>query len=119
MITQYEVPRYLEQQLPVFSCQLQLAALKMNIYQELQHFTDYTKQAILQHNYALVKRCFRLADKLYMQGDSVVKSAIENTFIFSFSSFMSRDNVEKLILKSLIPERLFTLYLKQIGKSGC
>ena len=119
MITQYEVPRYLEQQLPVFTCQPQLVALKMNIYKELQHFTDYTRQAILQHNYALVKRCFRLADRLYTQGDTVVKSAIENTFIFSFSSFMSRDNVEKLILKSFIPDRLYSLYLKQISKSGC
>src|ERR1700733_3903271 len=119
MITQYEVPGYLERQLPFFTSQPKLAALHMNIYKELQRFTDYTRQAISQHNYLLVRKCFRLADKLHPQGDIIVRSAIENIFIFSFSSFMPRDIAKKMILRSFIPDSLYTLYLKQIGQSGC
>ena len=81
MITQYEVPGYLEQQLPAFASQPRLVAVDMNIYMEVQHLADYTRQAIEQHNYPLVKRCFRLADNLYRLGDNIVRNAVENIFI--------------------------------------
>jgi len=118
MITQYEVPRQLTQQLPAFTFQTQLGHLSLNIYTELQDFTDYTREAIDRHNYTLAKKCFRLADTLYAQGDAVVQSALENIFIFSFSSFMKQDRVEQLILKSIIPAKLYSLYVKQICDSG-
>src|ERR1700727_175092 len=119
MITQYEVPGYLMQQLPSFTFQSRLGHLNLNIYMELQHFTVFTIHAINQHNYSLARKCFRLADKLYGQGDSTVKNAIENIFVYSFSSFIPEGKVEKLILKSLIPATLHSLYLKQIYQAGC
>jgi hypothetical protein len=119
MITQYEVPDYLKQQLPVLTYQPQLLGLNMGIYTELQYFTDYTRLAITQHNYSVVKKCFRLADQLFKQGDTIVRAGIENIFIFSFSSFMLYDRVERVILKSFIPHSLYALYLKQVSQSGC
>jgi hypothetical protein len=119
MITQYEVPTYLTQILPAFACKPQIGSLSMNVYKEMQHFTDYTRTAIEEHNLILVKKCFRLADKLYGQGDAIVKNAIENIFVYSFSSFFSRKTVEKMILKSFIPATLYALYTKQLGRAGC
>jgi hypothetical protein len=119
MITQYEVSRELTDLLPSLSFQPQLGPISLNIYKELTRFSDYTRRAINQHNYSLARKCFRLADKLYGQGDATVKHAIENVFVFSFSSFTPEDKVEKLILKSLIPSSLYSLYLKQIYHSGC
>ena len=119
MITQYEVPSYLTQELPAFNFRPQLLPLSMNIYKELQHFTEYTRQAIEGHNYGLVKRCFQLANKLYEQGDTHVRSSIENIYIFSFSSIFPRDKVQKAILRSLIPDRLHALYINQIYQRGC
>jgi hypothetical protein len=119
MITQYEVPGYLTQQLPAFTFQPRLGHLDLNIYKELQHFTDYTRQAIDRHNYLLARKCFRLDDKLYGQGDITVKNAMENIFVYSFSSLIPEGKVEKGIQKSLIPATLYSLYLKQIYQTGC
>jgi hypothetical protein len=119
MITQYEVPGYLVEHLPAFTIKPQLGPLSMNIYKDMQHFTDYTVETIDQHNYTLAKKCFRLAEKLYLQGDTTVKNAVENIFVFSFSSIISSVNSEKLILKSFIPTILYTLYTKQINQGGC
>jgi hypothetical protein len=118
MITQYEVPSQFKQRLPAFSSLPQLVALNMNIYKELQQFSAYTKHAINHHNYLLAKKCFRMANDLHAQGDTIVRNAIENIFVFSFSSLLQQDSVEKLILKSLIPDTLYSLYLKQIDQSG-
>jgi hypothetical protein len=119
MITQYEVPTYLTQILPAFASKPQICSLSMNVYKEMQHFTDYTRAAIDEHNLVLAKRCFKLADKLYEQGDSIVKNAIENIFVYSFSSFFSHKNIEKMILKSFISPTLYSLYAKQVGHAGC
>jgi hypothetical protein len=119
MITQYEVPGYLAEVLPARALQPQICHLTMNIYKDLQQFTDYTRQAVDQHNYTLAKKCFRLADRLYTNGDRIVRNAVENIFVFSFSSFIPRDSVEKIILKSFIPATLYALYVKQVSEGGC
>jgi hypothetical protein len=119
MITQYEVPGYLTQTLPYFSSKMQLGTLSMNIYKDLQNFSNYTRKAIQEHNYILAKRCFQLAGKLYEQGDTIVKNAIENIFVYSFSSFFPKENTEKVILKSFIPAQLYSLYNQQTNQSGC
>jgi hypothetical protein len=119
MITQYQVPSYLAQTFPVFRFQPQLGSLELNIYQELQQFTEYTKTAIDDHDYTLAKRCFRLAGKLYEQGDTIVKNAIENIFVFSFSAFFTSHSADKVILKSFVPSTLYALYIKQVTNGGC
>ena len=119
MITQYEVPGYLAQVLPVSALRPQPGHISLNIYKDLQHFTDYTKAAAEGHHYSLVKKCFRLADKLYANGDAVVKNAVENIFVFSFSSIIPQDSLEKIIFKSFIPVTLYALYVKQVTRGGC
>jgi len=119
MITQYEVPRYLGRLLPVALLQPKLGHINMNIYKDLQRFADYTKNAVGQHNYALAKRCFRLAEKLYANGDAIVKNAVENIFVYSFSSIIPPDGLDRIILKSYIPVTLYALYVKQINQGGC
>ncbi len=91
----------------------------MNVYKDLQQFTNYTRQAVDQHNYTLAKKCFCLADSLYTNGDRIVRNAIENIFVFAFSSFIPRDSIEKIILKSFIPATLYALYVKQVTGGGC
>ena len=119
MITQYEVPGFLAQVLPVQARRPQMGPVSMNIYKDLQQFTDYTRQAVDRHNYTLVKKCFCLADRLYTNGDRIVRNAVENIFVFSFSSFIPQDSVERIILKSFIPATLYALYVKQVTEGGC
>src|SRR5882724_3799863 len=76
MITQYEVPGYLAQVLPSRALHPQMGPVSMNVYKELQYFTDYTRRAVGRHNYTLAKKCFCLADRLYANGDRIVRNAI-------------------------------------------
>src|SRR6202035_352796 len=118
MITQYDIPGKLTQLPAAFNFQPNLGNLNMNVYKELQQFTNYTRRVVNEHNYTQAKQCFKLASQLYTEGDNVVRNAIENIFIFSLSSFFPHDRVEKVILKSLIPDILYSLYVKQISRSG-
>ncbi len=119
MITQYEVPSLLKEELPKISGDNYPSRITMDLYKSMQCFSDYTRSAVLDHNLHLAKKCFSLAGKLYRQGDKMVKNVIENTFVFSFTSFMPSDRVEKLILQSMIPATLYAVYMKQVMGSGC
>ena len=119
MITQYEVPGYLARVLPESTLKPQPGHISLNIYRDLQHFTDYTKAAAVRHDYSLVKKCFRLADKLYSSGDTMVRNLVENIFVFSFSSIIPQNSLEKTLFKSFIPVTLYALYVKQATHGGC
>ena len=59
-----------------------------------------------------------LADNIYEQGNPLVRNAIENVFIFSFSSIMALYNiVEWRIVQSYMPARLYALYIQQVLRS--
>lgn len=119
MITQYEVPDYLKAAMPQLAAQWQPARSGMAIYPCLQVFTDFTKKAIRRHNLDLVKKCCEFADRLYTNGDKVVRNAVENVFVYSFSAFLAGSRTEKLVIKSLIPASLYNVYLRQLMQSGC
>ncbi len=119
MITQYEVPSLLKAELPKITGDEYPARFTMDIYKSVQCFSEFTKAAVLGHNLTLARKCFAVAEKLYRQGDNIVRNTIENTFIFSFTAFMPKDRVEKLILCSLIPAPLYAAYLKQVMGTGC
>lgn len=119
MITQYEIPYLLKAELPAISGNEYPARINMDIYKSVQYFSDFTRHAVQDHNFNLARKCFTLAEKLYRQGDNIVRNTIENTFVFAFTSFMPNDRVEKLILKSIIPASLYTVYIKQVTGSGC
>lgn len=119
MITQYEVPSLLKEEMPAISGDSYPARFNMDIYKSVQYFSDYTRKAVLDHNHQLAKKCFTLAGRLYRNGDKIVKNVMENTFVFSFTSFMPNDKIEKLILLSIIPSSLYAAYLRQVMGSGC
>lgn len=119
MIRQYEIPALLKAELPAISEDNYPARITMSIYKSVQSFSDFTKHAVQDHNVNLARKCFSLAEKLYRNGDAIVKNAIENIFVFSFTSFMPNDRVEKLILQSIIPAPLYAVYMKQVMRSGC
>lgn len=66
----------------------------------------------------MVQQCLNLAEKIYLKGDAMVKNAVENIFIFSFSSMMAFcDIVEWRIVQSYMPSRLYQLYIQQVLRS--
>ena len=119
MISKYEVPELIEAELHQITAGLQHNNSTIKMYKSVESLTAYTKDAVLDHNFNLSRKCFSLAERLYNNGDLVIKSAIENTFIYSFSSFMPGNKIEKIILRSIIPAKLYAVYIKQVMQSGC
>jgi hypothetical protein len=81
---------------------------------------DFTRRMAVEHNFSMVKKCMKLVDRIYEKGNQVVQLAVENVFVFSFSSLMGACNIlECRVLQSYMPVRLYTLYVQQVLKSKC
>jgi hypothetical protein len=119
MINQFEVPMYLEETLPDILPDLKKASNPANIYQSVHVLLDYTFRQIKQHNITAVKKCFSLAEKLHNKGNGVVRCAIENVYVFSFSQLPIADQEEQKLVLSLIPGSLYSLYIRQVVHHGC
>ncbi|HEY4064830.1 MAG TPA: hypothetical protein VGM30_23160 [Puia sp.] len=120
MLSQWEVPAFIASKLPQVKKDLTRKGNELSIYQSIQVLTDYTKKMALEHEFKMVQQCMSLVEKIYERGNTLVRNAIENVFIFSFSSMLSRCNiVEWRIVQSYMPANLYGLYVKQILSSKC
>ena len=100
MINQYEVTACIVDEIPEIREEIIEASPKLNVFNSIQCLTNYTKSQIQKHDFRKVKKCFSLAEKIYDKGNTLVKIAIENVFVFSFSSLMfscSREERNKLL----------------------
>ena len=115
MINQYDAFGYMADQLPQIKNDLRLRGNEGDIYRSMQVLTDYTKRMALSHDFKMVERCMTLVDKIYRKGTALVRNAVENVFIFSFSSMMSTCNpVEWRLVQSYMPSELYLIYVKQV-----
>ncbi|MBO9634734.1 MAG: hypothetical protein J7578_16590 [Chitinophagaceae bacterium] len=119
MITRYEVPVLLKESIPGLENTCIPTRASLEIYVAMSSFTDYTRNAVDNHDMNLAKRCFSLAEKLYREGDSLVRMLIENCFVYSFSLFMPKDRHELRMVESMIPASLYNVYVEQVSASGC
>ena len=119
MINQYEAATYLLDELPEIKQDLKSISPTLNIFKTIQCLTDYTRVKVMQHNLRVVKKCFAIADNIYATGNALVKDAIENVFVYSFSALLNLGSrAEKRALQALMPICLHTVYVQQILKSG-
>jgi hypothetical protein len=90
------------------------------IFTAIQELTDQAKRLAFQHDLAGLKNCMNRVQQIYKSGNTTVKNAVENIFIFAFSSILPRCNqVEWRLVQSCMPTELYTLYVRQITKAGC
>lgn len=118
MITQYEVYSLLTTELPQLAEKNYPSRASLQMYAALNYFTDYTKHVVKDHNFGVARKCFAIAEKLYLQGDPLVRLIIENSFVYSFSSLLPQGRTERLVIKSIIPTSLYSIYIKQVMQSG-
>jgi hypothetical protein len=121
MLNQLELPIFIAGQLPEMGRDLCRPGTPMTAYQSVQALTDYTKRMALQHNFKMVGKCMTVVGKCYEKGNNLVRNAVENVFVYAFSSMMcSCSNlVEWRIIQSYMPSDLYTLYMRQLQKSNC
>jgi hypothetical protein len=118
MMTQFEVPAFIAGKLPQIRQDLNKSGKEVTIYQSMQVLTDYTKRMAIEHDFKMVQRCMAIVGKIYESGNLLVKNAVENVFIFSFSSIMAICNIiEWRIVQSYMPSGLYALYVRQVLKS--
>ena len=118
MINQLEIPMYLAEALPEISPDL-TSAQKSNPYVAMNSLLTFTCDNIRAHNFNTVKTCFQVADKFYSKGNAMVKNAVQNVFVFSFTKMFHNHPAEKKELMAIIPITLYSLYISQVFHGGC
>ena len=73
----------------------------------------------MQPDLRVVKKCFAITENIYSKGNKVVRDAIENVYVYSFSSLLSVcKREERIKIQSLMPLGLHTAYVQQVLNSG-
>ncbi|MFA6060333.1 MAG: hypothetical protein WC756_19185 [Taibaiella sp.] len=115
----YEVPAIMEDELPAIKEELKENGILGNVNAAMQVLVKYTKKMIYLHDLNAVAKCMRLADKIYDKGNAMVKNAVENVFVYSFSGLRTGcDQLEWKLVQAKMPMTLYSLYVKQIYRSG-
>jgi hypothetical protein len=118
-MNQYEVPACIEDEFPEIRNELKMVAPSGNVFKTLQCLAGYTRRMIAVHNYRAVRKSFLLAEKIYNHGNTVVKNAIENVFVYSFSAMLNRcEEQEVPVIHAMMPLSLYSAYVRQMLKSG-
>lgn len=119
MINQFEVPSIIADELPELKPELRYLPSLGSIFKAMQMLVDYTNKMFSLGKIKNVKKCMEVTEKIYEKGNMVIKNAVENVYIFSFSKIlMGCDREERKSLEALMPLSLHTLYVQQILKSG-
>ncbi len=90
------------------------------VFSAIQELTDQAKRLAFQHDFPGLKNCMNRVQTIYRSGNAAVKNAVENIFIFAFSSILPRCNqVEWRLVQSCMPTELYSIYVRQVTKAGC
>ncbi len=120
MIKEAGVVDYLDRELPELAPALRpFGAKPLSVYGAVSRFLDYTRTKVHEHNYAVARKCMRMASALYNHGDRAVRCAVENVFVFSLDSVLAADGRERKVVMPMVPPALRKLYIKQVPHMGC
>lgn len=90
-----------------------------NSYSVIRTFTERIKNMIRQNDSNLLFKSLQKIDKMYLNGDTLLKNAIENTFIYSLDNFTAFCSKEyRQMIFSHISSDLKNSYSRQIYSHG-
>jgi len=114
-MNQYEVLALISDEFPETNKDICYLSAFGNVYQTMSVFSQFMRKKVTAHQFSKVFKCMKLADYIYVHGDAVVRNAVENAFVYSFSQASQYcDKKEWEIVKAHIPARLYTFYIKQV-----
>ena len=119
MYSQTECLEEIARSIPALSGALHTPDCAQSIYKQVIVLSQYTAEKLYREELSEVEQSFCLADNLYQNGNSMVKSAIENVFVYALTSALGGARDKRKTIISLIPITLFTLYMKQVLHRGC
>lgn len=114
MITQYEVPNFIKDNIPQLAELYYPTRLSLLLYASITHFSDFTRHQVEAHNYAKAKQCFMVAEKLYFEGDRMVRIVMDNHFMYTITSSIAVKESAILEREHIIPEKLYKVYKRKL-----
>lgn len=118
MINQFEIPAYLHTAIPEIDEEIK-AGEQSNAFKLMHTLVEFTSDKVETGDMKTVSKCFGLAEKLYDRGNSIVKNAVDNVFVYSLSNLLCRYPQQKKYLLSILPMGIYTLYIHQLHHTGC
>ncbi|MBE9462258.1 hypothetical protein ACFP1I_13545 [Dyadobacter subterraneus] len=82
------------------------------IYKQMQKFADLTQTMISRGNISRAKKCFAIAENLFIHGNKETKTAISNVYLYSVSGMLE---LKHFNTENLLPNNLKKEYIKQIN----
>lgn len=117
-LDEVEVLDLLGNEFPALNYELEKTANGTSLYKTVQCFADFTKTLVNQQNFAEVKHCFRVAEKMLKEGNGIVRNAIENCFVFSVTNMLDVAGTAGSRAKMLLTELLKKEYSRQVSAAG-
>ncbi len=118
MIQESEIELLLKNKLPKISNELAVQK-KESAYEIMKLLVAFICKNIETHNFILVHKAFKLAETLHKKGNKVVKNAVQNILVYSFTRIFILYPAEKKSIIAAMPITLYTLYLAQVEHCGC
>lgn len=81
----------------------------------MERFATLTKVMIVEGNIKRAKKCFNVAETLFVNGNNEMKHAITTVFLHSVTCFIELHNCS---ISNLLPGLLRREYLKHVNASG-
>jgi len=113
MLSPEELPEYINRSYPELSAVCGKDNCN-NIYDVVRQLLKYTSKQIRQHNTVAARKCLSLADNLHKKGNTAIRNAIENVFIYSFTHAFFTDEKQRQEILGIVPDSLYALYKKQV-----
>ena len=82
MITSEQVPSLLQHEIPTLANKEYPSKTYLKIYAAINYFSDYTILVVEKKDKPMIDKCLVLAEKLYKEGDAIVKLLIKNSFVY-------------------------------------
>jgi len=116
MISQDELPAFIEKSIPELSSVIRKTKSE-TAYDVVHQMLAYTTLQVIRHNLDAAKKCLSLTAQLYKKGNTHIKNAIENVYVYSFSHAFFHNEEQRKEMMEIIPLPLYELYKKQVINS--
>lgn len=94
-------------------------SVQKSLYQLFGLLNASLKKQVAKGNFGTLKNSLILVEKLYVEGNAVIKNCIENTIVFSFFDFVNLQQKEyRRKVHALFPITIYSAYIRQVSTSG-
>lgn len=103
----------------IFNKEQNNLSVQKSLYQLFGLLNAVLKKQVAKVNFGTLKHSLTLVERLYVEGNSVIKSCIENTIVFSFFDFVNlQQTAYRKKVHALFPITIYSAYIRQVNTSG-